>query len=394
MSKASWSLRSFVLVAIFMLQRSAGSAEPYIPTSDDKVLETLPKSLISDELTMLRRQLTQAPDNLALATTVAGRYISMGNLEGDPRFYGYARAALKSWWDQDSPPADVLRLRAKLREKEHRYDAALADLRKLLKQQPKNSQAWIEVANILRVQGKYEEAWDACNALSEFGGEIQTAICQAPLQAVTGQAKVARESLEQLLPLVKTRFPSVVPWVQTMQSKVSYALGDIEQTEDYFRNGLAGSLQDKTLIRDFADFLLDENRNEEAFALAQEHTNDNGVLLRAAIAAKRVKEDELANRWAAQLAARFEEIRLRGGQPHGRFEARYELEINNDPKRALSIASANWDKQKETRDTRNVLEAALAAGNSDAAAPVVAFLKKYGTEDVILQGLVQQLEVK
>ena len=394
MFKANWSLCCLVLVAFLMLQRSADSAEPYIPASDDEVLETLPKSLISTELTTLRRQLTEAPDNLALAANVAGRYISMGNVEGDPRFYGYARAALKTWWDQDSPPAEILRLRAKLREKEHRYDAALADLRKLLKQQPTNSQAWIEVANILRVQGKYDEAWDACNALREFGGETQTTICQAPLQAVTGQADAARESLEQLLPLIRTRFPSVVPWVQTMQSKVAYALGDIEETEEYFKNGLADSLQDKTLIRDYADFLLDEDRDEEALALAKEHTNDNGVLLRAAIAAKRVQEDDLATQWAAQLAARFEEIRLRGGQPHGRFEARYELEINNDPKRALSVALANWEKQKETRDTRNVLEAALAAGNSEAAGPVVAFLKRHGTEEAILQGLVKELEVK
>lgn len=392
--KTNWLLRCFLLVAVLAIERSTQAAEPYIPRRDDEVLETLPKSLISDELTILRRQLAQAPENLDLATTVSGRYISMGNLEGDPRFYGYARAALKPWWDEDSPPSEVLRLRAKLREKEHLYDTALEDLRKILKQDPRNSQAWIEVTNILRVQGKYEEAWKACDELNRFGGEIPKTICQAPLQAVTGKAIAARTSLERILPVVETQFPSVVPWVLTMQSKIAYALGENEETERYFQDGLAESPQDKNLVRDFADFLLDKNRNAEALSLTREHTNDNGVLLRAAIAAKRVGERELARQWATQLATRFEEIRLRGGQPHGRFEARYELEINDDPQRALAIALTNWGKQKEARDTRNVLEAALGTGNRDAAKPVVAFLKTHGTEDVILQSLVQKLELE
>lgn len=389
------TLRNSIIafVAVVLVQ-SVVAKEPYVPKSDDEVLETLPKSLISDELTTLRRQLSESPSDINLAVKVAGRYLAMGSLEGDPRFFGYARAALKPWWDQEEPPTRVLRLRAKLREKDHRYDDALVDLRALLDKEPKNSQAWIEVTNILRVQGKYDEAWGACHTLSEFGDEIPNAICRIPLQAATGKAQDADVLLTEILPEARKQFPSVVQWIRTMQSKVAYALGRTDETEQFLRNGLANSPEDKYLIRDYADFLLDQQRNDEVFELVRDHINDNGVLLRGAIAAKRLGKETLAKEWAAQLSTRFEEIRLRGVQPHGRFESRYELEVNNEPKLALRLALTNWEKQKETRDTRNVLEAAIAAGDAKAAQPVVAFLRKHGTEDVVLRDLASKLESK
>ena len=159
-SKMAMSFRRSTVALFFAatLIQSVVAKEPFIPMSDDQVLETLPRSLVSDEVTAMRRQLANSPTDINLASRVAGRYLAMGSLESDPRFYGYARAALSPWWGQTKPPPQILRLRAKLREKEHRYDDALVDLKLLLEQEPKNSQAWIEVANIFRVQGKYDEA--------------------------------------------------------------------------------------------------------------------------------------------------------------------------------------------------------------------------------------------
>ena len=318
----------------------------------------------------------------------------MGGTEGDPRFYGYARAALEPWWETDMPSPEVLRLRAKLQEKDHQYDAAIVDLIKLLDQRPRHGQAWIEVSNIYRVQGKYDEAWSACRKLSEFSEIIPATICRAPLEAVTGKAEQAYQSLTQIIPEAKTRFPSTIQWMITMQATTAYSLGKIDLAEQHFRAGLAKRPNDQHLLRAYADFLLDRDRNAEAIELVREHTADNGILLQAALSAHRAGEVKLAQHWTAQLATRFEEIRLRGGEPHGRFEARFELELNNDAQRALTIALENWDKQKEIRDSRNVLEAAVAANNPTSAGPVIAFLKRHGTQHFLLRQLVKQLEVQ
>ena len=102
----------------------------------------------------------------------------------------------------------------------------------------------------------------------------------------------------------------------------------------------------------------------------------------------------LAKEWGDQLDARFREIRQRGGQPHGRYEARLDLELHNDPETALTVALEHFEKQKEVRDIRNVLEAALAANKPDAAQPVLDFLDKNGNADVVLMALREQLKTK
>lgn len=372
----------------------ATAAEAYRPAGDDEVLETLPKQLLNDwaKTTTLRRKLASDPQNAKLASQVAAELLSIGNQQGDPRFYGYARAALKPWWQAKTAEASILRLRAKLKEKDHLYDEALADLQLLIEQDPRNVQAWVEMANIHRVLGQYAEALRACETLSEIAGPERTLLCRIPIQAVTGEAEQAYRALEATLPAAKEQWPAAVQWVLTMQAKIARALGRDDVAERHLREGLANDSTDFYMIREYADFLLDHDRNEEALSLAREHTNDNGILLRIAIAARRCNEPELAMSWQNQLQSRFEEIRLRGNQPHGRFESRYYLELKDDAQQALTIALANWEKQKEARDTRNVLEAALAAGNAEAAQPVIAFLQKHDTEDVVLSQIVEQLK--
>ena len=397
-SVASFSVRVqkvafFLAYAVFVVT-FATAAEPYLPDDDNEVLETLPRALLAgwDELTALRRELAADRDNPELASTVAARYLKLGSVEGDPRFYGYARAAIEPWWEANLAPATILRLRAKLKEKEHRYDTALVDLALLLEQHPHDVQAWVETANIYRVQGKYDEALKACNTMSEHAGTTRTLLCRLPIQAVTGQAEAAYDSLAEILPTAKERWPSAVPWVLTMQAKIAWALGREQQAEQHFRNGLAEIPENTYLLRIYADFLLDRDREEEVLSLLREHVRDNGILLRAAIAAHRTGDVKLATEWQSQLESRFEELRLRGSAPHGRFESRYALELLDDPQRALTVALANWQKQKEARDTRNVLEAAIAAKDPVAAQPVLGFLTEHSTEDVVLQNLVKQLE--
>ena len=102
---------------------------PVIPESDDTVLVVLPKSFLSNrsELSSLRERLNANPTDPKLASVVASEYLAIGNRTGDPRFYGYARAAINRWWTTDANP-DILKIRAKLKEKDHLYDDALADL--------------------------------------------------------------------------------------------------------------------------------------------------------------------------------------------------------------------------------------------------------------------------
>ena len=385
----AWTLAFAAMSAL----SSAGGAEPYVPRDDKEVLETLPTALFSnrDEVTDLRQRLALDPTNPELAAAAAARFMKLGSQTGDPRFYGYARAAIHAWWSTDDPPSEILRLRAKLKEKNHDYDLALADLKLLLKREPRDVQGWFEVSNIFRVQGKYDQARQACNQLSEFAGPFAAVLCRAPIMAVTGEANEAYDLLEKMLPEARTDYPTTVQWILTVQAEIATALGRDDTAEERLREGMASAPEDKYLLRAYGDFLLDHGRDAEALSLVEGHANDDGLLLCAAIAARRLGKDAEAAQLHAQLESRFDEIRQRGDQPLGRFEARFTLILKNDPQRALKLAMANWRLQKETHDTQTALETAIAARDPAGAKPVLAFLAANHTEHVALQKLVEQL---
>jgi hypothetical protein len=91
------------------------------------------------------------------------------------------------------------------------------------------------------------------------------------------------------------------------------------------------------------------------------------------------------------LTERFEEAHLRGSSVHRREEARFELALRDAPERALALALANFQVQRETADVRIALEAALAAGQPESVKEVVAFVTASKLEDPHIASLVSRL---
>jgi hypothetical protein len=118
------------LILAFFLP-CAALAAPFTPSSDQQVLERLPAGAADPrqrELRELRDRWRAQPADAAAAVTLARRYFEASAAEGDPRYVGYAQAALAPWWDRPEPPAEVRVMRAVLLQFDHEFDAALADL--------------------------------------------------------------------------------------------------------------------------------------------------------------------------------------------------------------------------------------------------------------------------
>jgi tetratricopeptide (TPR) repeat protein len=385
-----------LLATICATSHSAIAGDAYLPKDDSTVLEKIPAGLFESAsvLAKLRKEHAKNRANVENAVALASEYLNLGTATGDPRYFGYAQSTLATWWESEDAPAAVLGLRAELKERDHRYDDAIVDLKRLLQLEPQNSQAWIELSNIYRIQGKYELATQACDELARFSGTLSTTICRTPLMAVTGKAQEAYTSLERIPDTIKDKHPGIYTWLLSMRAELARTLGRNELAEQQFRKSLLHNPNNKFVLRAFADLLLDTDRADEALSLTRNHASDNGLLLRAAIAAKRGNEPKLATRLANQLATRFEEIRLRGSEPHGRFESRFAMELEDDPQKSLELAVANWKKQKEARDSRNLLQAAVAADDWEAAEPVIQFLESHGADDVVLKQLIREAKAK
>ena len=104
------------------------------------------------------------------------------------------------------------------------------------------------------------------------------------------------------------------------------------------------------------------------------------LLLRLAIAEQRLKLPA-AQAHIQALGERFAAAALRGERLHMGEEARFLLDLKDDPRAALAVALDNWKEQREPRDALVVLEAAVAARDAKAAAPVLQWLDETHFED-------------
>jgi tetratricopeptide (TPR) repeat protein len=385
--------RQMAAVLIFCFSTIV-SAEPFVPKSESEVLEHLPKleDYSTRELRHLRNRLAEDPNNLKLAVSLAARYLDIGRAEGDPRYSGYAQAALAPWLNQLNPSSQVLLYRALIRQRSHRFDDALEDLARVLQLQPRNARVWLTQAVILEVRGDYAGALDSCLMVSRLSHSLTGTTCMANVASLSGQAQKSYRVLSQALHDGYSVNPTERLWALTVLAEIAVRLGQDHGAERHFREALDLGIRDVYLLGAFADFLLDQARYEEARDLLDGDTRADALLLRLALTEQPLNSTSKQERMQ-QIRARFAAERTRGEELHLREEARFTLHLLNQPVQALRIALKNWDLQREPADSRVVLEAALAAGDFEAATPVLKWLDETGIEDVRLTTLSRQFGI-
>jgi hypothetical protein len=365
---------------------------PFTPRDGDEVLERLrdrPLDTAARELRRLRAELSRNPQNLSLATQLARRYIDEARAQADPRYLGYAEAALGPWWASPQPPNSVLLLRATIRQSNHDFDSALTDLSRVIKLEPANTAAWLTRANLLQIKGDYEGAAQSCERLARFAGEFIAGTCRASIGSMTGRAEASYSELTRLLEAAPSASAAQKAWIETALAEIAVRLDRRFAAEGHFKRALQYGQPDAYLKAAYADFLLDTGRPAEVARLLAADTRIDALLLRLALADQALGKPELDGR-IATLQARFDAARARGDRVHQREEARFHTQLLNRPQEGLRLAQANWAVQREPADARVLLESALAAGAPDGAAPVIEWIRENHIEDATLQRLAQR----
>jgi predicted Zn-dependent protease len=393
-SVAVFGAAGLLIVVGALFFRPAASADtPRVPKDDTEVLERLPAGAgdaQERERDRLRRALAAHPDDLRTALTLARLDIETSRARSDPRYLGYAQAALAPWWDLPSPPSGVLVLRATIRQSSHDFEGALSDLDRVVAATPDEAQAWITRSVVLTVRGRYDEARQSCAPLSRLAPELVFAVCETSIDAVTGKAGPAYDRLKETIARTPRLSPAEDEWARSTLAEIALRLGHDGDAEADFRAALALDPDDAYVLAAYADLLLDQGRPAEAGKLVTGRTDNDGLLLRLVLSDARVHAPEAAVH-ASMLGARFDASHLRGDTVHRREESRFVLAIHRDARAALALATANWAVQREPWDVRVVLEAALAAGDASAAAPVLAFLADNHLEDPRIAALAATL---
>ncbi|MEA3177858.1 MAG: hypothetical protein QOI59_1381 [Gammaproteobacteria bacterium] len=367
--------RTGLCAALLAAVAGMAAAKPFIPQDDSVVLAEVPPGTRHSELAT--RQV--AAKRLDVALPLAQLYIKQARSTGDLRFLGYAEAMLDPWIGPDTTSADALVLHATILQSRHDFPGALQVLEKARALRPDDAQAWLTSATVLRVLGRYDQSRSACEQITVRADPVVVELCKQSIRGLTGELPAAYAAVQQIdsqgMP------PEERAWRDSELGEMAVRLGRDIEAEHWFQNGLRASPADFYIRAAYADLLLRNNRPREALSLLAGQETLEPLLLRIAIAQKILRDPGLAQS-SARLAAAFAAEAQRGDGVHRREEARFLLDVENDPRGALAAAQENWKVQREADDVLVLLRAAHAAGVPQAAQPAAAFVQEHGVQDV------------
>jgi len=384
----SLRLLIFALLLVGMSPIAVASIAPYTPASDDTVLQHVPTTTDPRvrQFEQLATQARRTPADRSLAITLSQAYIDYGRSTGDARFLGRALAPIEPWLDDTPVPADVLIVHATILQSRHQFDAARTELKTALQALPGNAQAWLTLATVDMVQGRFADARSDCVHATNTGGTYLAALCNGGLLSLTGHADKAYSLLgfvEQGGPQIPIE---VSAYVQGLLADAALRLGKRDAAGTHFQRGLQLTPGDNFLLADYADFLLDDKRYADVIELLAPYTDSDTSFLRLVYArAALAKPGAVADIQA--MADRFAAMDARGSHLYRREQAAFVLYMRNQPDHALTLAQENWQVQRAPQDVRVLLETSLAAGKPDAAQPALDFIQRSGLQDPIIDRL-------
>jgi tetratricopeptide (TPR) repeat protein len=362
-------------VALLSAGVSLAQADPFVPSSENAVLAELSAGTRFADVSA--RRLARARVDVAIP--LAQFYIQQSRISGDLRFLGYAEAVLAPWIKTSPALPVVLVLQATLQQSRHEFTASLATLDRALAARPNDPQALLIRATVLRVLGRYAEAGLACEQFSHRVEPRLGALCTQSLRGLTGGLESAYEALTQMSS--QGWLNSEKSWLYSELGEMAVRLGRDDEAQQWFQRDLNLVPTDFYVRAAFADSLLRQHRPADVLVLLKGQESFEPLLLRIAIAQKRLGDPGLALS-SARLRTAFAAELQRGEAVHRREQARFLLEIEDQPTLSLGAALENWTVQREPDDVLVLVNAAKAAGSPDAAEPALEFARARGQRDV------------
>jgi Tfp pilus assembly protein PilF len=377
----------------FLLASLSCFAAPFIPSNDTEVVERLPASAsdpAARRVDSLRRQLAARPNDVDLRLQIARRYFDMAMAQGDPRYVGYATAAIGPLDKLAPANAGYWVTKGLLQQYGHDFSGALASLKKAGELDPQAPEPVAWRAAIAMVQARYADALSECMRMAALAHPLYAQGCKAYVQASTGHLRAAYDDLRKNLADAGEVPAELRLWTRTRLAEMAIRLERPDEAEAHFKDALSAGVTDQFLLGAYGDFLLARQRPLEVVHMMADWERSDILLLRLALAGKQAG-DSRARNWADQLRDRFDAATRRGDRLHEQEAARFELDVEGHARKALAYAARNYTTQKEPRDAEILMRSALAAHDPRAAEPALAWLEQNDYEDPALASLAAQL---
>ena len=161
-----------------------------------------------DSLRALDQAWRAQPQNLPTALAYARAVFTLGLTEGDLRWYGSAKAALKPWWTVADLPAEAYFLRGLVKQGFHDFQEGLQDINRAIALEPARAEFWswrfalhLLLADMSAAQKDIEE-------MGRLLGAEEADVYRAVLLYRTGQPLAAVAMLSRALRSASYQDPS------------------------------------------------------------------------------------------------------------------------------------------------------------------------------------------
>lgn len=322
------------------------------------------------------------------ASGKAEQLIAKSRRLGGDSFAAEARQVLAPWWKSPTPPAKILLQRATLLQRDHHFKEALVDLNRVLKHDPKSTEAWLMKTTILNVMGDYEQARQASIPLFALAPPLLAVTAGTAPTGSNGHLQASYRLLKKTAEDHPDAPVALRAWSQTALAEMAVRLGEIEEADKHFRNALVIDQTSPYLLNSFAYFLLDQDQPSRVLDLLEDvriHLTIPWLL-----AEKRANgESPSFQKVLRTFEDNLKKNHHHHGHSHGREEAIYFLHLKGNPREAVHQAIGNWESQREAADLIILLESAIAAEDEVTLASTLKWIDATKFEDVRLAPLIK-----
>jgi tetratricopeptide (TPR) repeat protein len=378
-------LIAFVALAMSVVGQT-GAAERFRPVAPDYVVLRVPARATNDPIAVLERRHAETPEDQSVVAELAGLYVQRARTQREARFFGRAEVLLQPWVaGADASPA-TLRVQADILQNRHDFAGALSLLNTAIERDSRDVSARLMRASVNVVEGHAAEARGDCAAVLAGGESAAGTACLAQVMGDTGKLTQAEALLSGLRARQDGLSADLRGWLAWLQADFADRRGDTRRSEMFLREALQATPYNEGVRSALADMLIARGAFLEALTIVDLPAPSIGLLARRARAEKALGRSSLEST-RAQISDLLNLASRRGERPHLREEALIALDVEGDSERALALAKANFEVQRETIDARILARAARARGDREGLDIVTRWMRETGFEDAELTGV-------
>jgi hypothetical protein len=373
----------FRLVSVLMAAAVFGvnaeaAVRVYRPTEPSQVVLQLGSSSNEQRLAQLRSASSEAPGDVDALLRYVDALIEAGARSGNERYYGYAEQAVGAVPDQSSP-AITLR-RARLLQHRHEFRDAERLLGQILEANWRDREARLMRAQVRLHLHEPQSTLKDCAALTPFVDMLTSATCVAQAHAALGDLQRAYELILRALQAEQGE-AATRSWSAGVAAEFAVRLGDSSAASQWYRESFKLDPDSHYARITYADWLLSTGSFEEALQVSR-----RGASLadraRSVLAARDPRSIE-----SRRLQLAWQEAAARGERAHLRDQARFELTLLHDARKAHATALANFNEHNEADDALILAATAAATHDRAAAQAIEAWRHQYRYQDARLDRL-------